>query len=264
VSETAYPEVGPADFSVQLRRWRTLRGLSQLDLAHLAGTTQRYLSFIERGRSRPGRAIVLRLADSLELTLRERNELLLAAGFAAQHPESALDGPLLRPLREALEGILAGHLPYPALVARPHGELVAANRAFDLLTEGVAAQLLEPPLNVFRLALHPDGLARRVLNLPEWGRHIIENQRARARRHQDARLAALADELAGYLPPGRHADQPLGFATPLRLRCAEGELRLLTTRTTFATAVDVTVAELHLEAFLPLDEESAAILRARG
>ncbi|MFH8387794.1 hypothetical protein ACH4E7_44140 [Kitasatospora sp. NPDC018058] len=111
--------------------------------------------------------------------------------------------------------------------------------------------------------MHPAGMARRVVNLAEWGRHIIENQRARARQHQDAQLAALADELAGYLPPVQPAQEHLGFAVPLRLRCPEGELRLLTTRTTFATAVDVTVAELHLEAFLPLDEESASILRAR-
>ncbi len=263
VSESAPATVDPADFPAQVRRWRTLRGLSQLELAHLAGTTQRYLSFIERGRSQPGRDIVLRLAASLGLTLRERNALLLAAGFAAQYPESALDAPLLRPVYEALRRILDGHLPYPALVARPHGELVAANRAFDVLTEGAASDLLEPPLNVFRLALHPDGMARRVINLAEWGRHIIENQRARARQHQDARLAALADELTGYLPPVQPTQDHLGFAVPLRLHCPEGELRLLTTRTTFATAVDVTVAELHLEAFLPLDEESAAILRAR-
>ncbi|MFE9423508.1 helix-turn-helix domain-containing protein [Kitasatospora sp. NPDC006697] len=251
-------------FPAELRRWRATRRLSQLELAERAGTTQRHLSFMESGRSHPGAPIVLRLAESLELGLRERNALLLAAGYAPRYPESELAGSLLRPVREALDRILEGHLPYPALVARPHGELLASNPAFALLTEDVDAGLLRPPVNLYRLALHPDGMARRVLNLADWGRHITENLTARARRHQDPALAELAAELAGYLPAEPAAQDPLGFAVPLRLRCPEGELRLLTTLTTFATAVDVTVAELHLEAFLPADERSAAILRARA
>jgi transcriptional regulator with XRE-family HTH domain len=255
----------PPPFARELLRWRTARRVSQLELASRAGTTQRYVSFIERGRSVPGRAVVLRLAESLGLTLRERNTLLLAAGYAPAYPESPLDAVELGPVREALDGILEGHLPYPALVAGPRGELVAANGAFDVLTEGAAAELLKPPVNVLRLALHPRGMAPRVVNLDAWGRHIVENLRARAARGPDPSLDGLAAELASYVPaPDVSGDDYLGFAVPLRLRCAEGELRLLTTLTSFATAVDVTLAELHLEAFLPADARTAEILRARA
>ncbi|MFF3873557.1 helix-turn-helix domain-containing protein [Streptomyces sp. NPDC001978] len=257
--------VEPPPFARELLRWRTARRVSQLELASRAGTTQRYVSFIERGRSVPGRAVVLRLAESLELTLRERNALLLAAGYAPAYAESPLAAAELGPVREALDGILEGHLPYPAVVAGPCGELVAANAALEVLTEGAAAALLEPPVNLLRLALHPRGMAPRVVNLGAWGRHIVESLRARAVRSPDPELDALAAELRGYLPPyAPDDDDYLGFAVPLRLRCAEGELRLLTTLTSFATAVDVTLAELHLEAFLPADAESARILRARA
>src|ERR687892_2437627 len=188
-------------FPTELRRWRTVRGLSQLELAIRADTTQRHVSFVEQGRSRPGRNVVVRLAESLDLTLRERNELLLAAGFAPAFPESPLDDAALRPVREALDTILDGHLPYPAMVVRPHGVLVAANRAFDLFYEDVDPALLAPPVNMFRLALHPDGMARRVRNLPEWGRHITGNLRAKLVRSPDQSLEALLAGLEGYLPP---------------------------------------------------------------
>jgi transcriptional regulator with XRE-family HTH domain len=256
--------VEPPPFARELLRWRTARRVSQLELASRAGTTQRYVSFIERGRSVPGRAVVLRLAESLGLTLRERNALLLAAGYAPAFPESPLDAAELGPVREALDGILEGHLPYPAVVAGPRGELVAANAAFDVLVEGADPDLLKPPVNVLRLALHPRGMASRVVNLDAWGRHIVENLRARALRSPDPRLDALAEELAGYVPKREPGDDYLGFAVPLRLRCAEGELRLLTTLTSFATAVDVTLAELHLEAFLPADAATAEVLRKRA
>ncbi|MFI6662745.1 helix-turn-helix domain-containing protein [Streptomyces sp. NPDC050523] len=257
--------VEPPPFARELLRWRTARRVSQLELASRAGTTQRYVSFIERGRSVPGRAVVIRLAESLGLTLRERNALLLAAGYAPAFAESSLDAAELKPVRAALDGILEGHLPYPAVVAGPRGELVAANAAFDVLAEGAAPHLLKPPINVLRLALHPDGMASRVVNLDAWGRHIIENLRARALRSPDPALDELADELAAYVPPlTEPGDDYLGFAVPLRLRCPEGELRLLTTLTSFATAVDVTLAELHLEAFLPADAQTAEILRRRA
>jgi transcriptional regulator with XRE-family HTH domain len=165
-------------FPTELRRWRTARRLSQMELATRAGTTQRHVSFVELGRSRPGRNVVMRLAESLDLTLRERNDLLISAGFAPAFPESPLDDAALRPIREALDRILDGHLPYPALVVRPHGVLVTANRAFELFHEEVDPALLAPPVNLFRLALHPDGVAARVRNLPAWGRHITENLRA--------------------------------------------------------------------------------------
>jgi transcriptional regulator with XRE-family HTH domain len=250
-------------FPTELRRWRTARRLSQLELALRADTTQRHVSFIEQGRSRPGRSVVVRLAESLELTLRERNELLLAAGFAPAFPESPLDDTALRPICEALDTILDGHLPYPAMVVRPHGILVTANRAFELFHEDVDPALLAPPVNVFRLALHPDGVAARVRNLPAWGRHITENLRAQLGRSPDPSLDALLVELEGYLPPLAPHTDVLGFAMPLELDSADGDLRLITTLTSFATAADVTLAELHLEAFLPADDRTAEVLRRR-
>jgi len=251
------------EFNSELRRWRTTRRMSQLDLALRAGTTQRHVSFIEQGRSRPGRDMVVRLAESLELTLRERNGLLLTAGFAPVFPESPLDDEALRPVREALDTILDGHLPYPAIVVRPYGILLTANRAFDVFNEGVDPALLSPPANMFRHALHPDGLAPRVRNLPEWGRHITGHLRALLVRHRDPALEELLAELESYLPPLPEEPSVLGFAVPLELASADGDLRLITTITSFATAADVTLAELQLEAFLPADEGTAEVLRRR-
>jgi len=199
--------VEPDSFPGELRRWRDSRRWSQLELALRAGTTQRHLSFLEQGRSRPGRALVLRLAESLELTLRERNALLLAAGYAPVFAESDLDAPDLQPVRAALDRILDGHMPYPAVVVRPYGELVAGNAAQAVLTEGADPALLEPPVNVLRLALHPAGMGSRVVNLAEWGRHIIDSLRAHARRSP---APALGDQVvegrggaaAGGVPSG--------------------------------------------------------------
>lgn len=256
--------VEPSPFAQQLRHWRTQRHVSQLDLAIRADTSQRYLSFLEQGRSRPGRTMVVRLAESLGLSLRERNALLLAAGYAPIFPESDLDTPELGPVRTALERILDGHLPYPAVVTRPYGRLVAANTAFDILTEGAAAELITAPINVLRLALHPDGLARRVQNLPEWGRHVTESLRGKALRSPDTQLDEFIAELESYLPEATLGPDHLGFAVPLRLSSPDGELRLITTITSFATAVDITLSELHLEAFLPADDQTAEILRHRA
>lgn len=264
-TSTSLDPSAPTPFAAALRGWRNARHLSQFELALRAGTTQRYLSFVEQGRSRPGRTLILRLAESLELSLRERNALLLAAGFAPVYAESRIEDDVLKPARAALEQILHGHLPYPALIARPYGELVAANSAIEVLTCGAAPELLEPPINILRLAVHPDGMARRVENLAEWGQHIVESLRAQALRHPDPRLDAFAAELQGYLPAHQPGPEHMGFAVPLRLRTPEGdgELRLLTTLTSFATAVDVTLAELHLEAFLPADEATAQLLQQR-
>ncbi|MEU7768895.1 helix-turn-helix transcriptional regulator [Nocardia sp. NPDC049190] len=248
-------------FARQLRYWRTLRRVSQLDLAIRADTTQRHLSFLEQGRSRPGRTMVVRLAESLGLSLRERNGLLLSAGYAPLFPESDPGAAELAPALEALTTILDGHLPYPALITRPHGVLLAANTAFDVLTEGAAPWLLEPPVNVLRLALHPAGLAARVLNLPEWGRHVTEALRGKVARSPDPAMDELIAELEGYLSQTDPGPDHLGFAVPLRLRSADGELSLITTLTSFATAVDITLAELQLEAFLPANEQTARILR---
>jgi transcriptional regulator with XRE-family HTH domain len=256
--------VADSRFASELRRWRSSRRWSQLELALRAGTTQRHLSFMEQGRSAPGRTMVVRLAETLELSLRERNQLLLAAGYAPLFPESGLDGESLRPVRDALVTVLEGHMPYPAVVVRPHGEVVATNDAVGVLFAGAADWLLAPPVNVLRLAVHPEGMGPRVENLAEWGRHIIDSLRGRLARSPDPRLDEFVDELEGYVPAGAPGPDHLGFAVPLRLRCAEGELRLITTLTSFATAVDVTLAELHLEAFLPADEPSARILRERA
>ncbi len=251
----------PNRFAGELRRWRTTRRWSQLELAVRAGTTQRHLSFIERGRSQPGRAMVLRLAETLGVSLRERNALLLTAGYAPVFAETRLDAPELRPAREALDRILEGHMPYPAVVVRPYGELVAANAAIDVLTQGADPDLLVPPVNVLRLALHPGGMGRRVENLAEWGRHVVESLRARSLQGADARLDEFVAELESYVPAFAPGPDHIGFAVPLRLRCGQDELRLVTTLTSFATAVDVTLSELQLEAFLPADEETAEILR---
>jgi transcriptional regulator with XRE-family HTH domain len=249
------------DFPTALRERRARSRLSQLDLALRAGTTQRHVSFMESGRSAPGRAMVVRLAESLELPLRDRNGLLLAAGYAPAYPETSLDDPALAPVRDALRSILDGHEPYPAIVVDHHGDLVAANAAFGLLTEGVAADLLHPTPNAYRIALHPRGLAPRIRNLAEWARHVIERLDQAAARHADAQLARLKAELAGYVPEPTLDGDHLGFAVPLRLDSEHGELRLITTVTTFATAVDVTLAELKLEAFLPADAATAQALR---
>jgi transcriptional regulator with XRE-family HTH domain len=254
----------PSRFACELRHWRRTRHWSQLELAVRAGTTQRHLSFIEQGRSRPGRAIVLRLAESLGLSLRERNRLLLAAGYAPVFPESRLDDPDLRPVREVLDRVLDGHLPCPAVVTRPYGEVVAANRALAVLTGGAVPELLEPPVNVLRVALHPDGMGRRVENLAEWGRHIIDSLRVQASRSPDDRLDAFITELESYVPAFNPGPGHVGFAVPLRLHTDDGELHLITTLTSFATATDVTLAELHLEAFLPADQGTATILQRRA
>lgn len=206
--------------------------------------------------------MVIRLAESLEVPLRERNTLLLSAGYAPAYQESHWDDHELAPVRAALERVLRGHLPYPAIVVDRHGDLVAANDAFHHLTEGVAEHLLTPPVNVARLLLHPEGTAPRIVNLDEWSWHVLDGLRRQADRTPSPRLTSTLDELALLVPnrPRHPGPDHLGFAVPLRLRTRSGELHLLTTLTHFGTAVDVTVAELRLEAFLPADEATAALL----
>jgi transcriptional regulator with XRE-family HTH domain len=249
------------DFPQALKMRRELRRMSQLELAERAGTTQRHVSFMERGRSTPGRAMVVRLAEALQLPLRERNDLLHTAGYAAVYRSSPLADPALAPVRGALEHVLHGHLPYPAVVVDRFGDLVAANGAFDVLTEGVSAQLLAPPVNVYRLALHPRGMAPRIANFGQWSFHVVDRLQQELLHNPSERLARLHEELAGYVPDRVVPTDHLGFAVPVRLRSSRGELNLLTTVTTFATAVDVTLAELKLEAFLPADEATVVALR---
>ena len=242
-----------------LREWRQRRRLSQLDLALDADVSTRHLSYVETGRSRPSAEMVLHLAERLDVPLRERNQLLLAAGYAPAYGQRDLDEPAMGPVREALDRVLAGHEPYPALAVDRHWGLVAMNRAVGVLLAGVAAHLLEPPVNVLRLTLHPEGMAPRIVNLPEWRAHLLERLGREAVATGDPALAALHEELAA-LPGGAGVAADVGaIAVPLRLR--DPELTLISTVTTFGTAVDVTVAELAVEAFFPADEATAERLR---
>ena len=245
-----------------LRDWRQRRRLSQLDLASEAGVSSRHLSFLETGRSRPSREMVLHLAEQLEVPLRARNELLLAAGFAPVYGRRALDDPDMSAVRAALDLVLAAYEPFPAVVIDRGWNLVAGNRGIAPLTAGVAAQLLEPPVNVLRLSLHPEGLAPRILNLPQWRAHVLHRLGREAHLTADPGLGALHRELAA-LPGGTDRATPDGIAVPLRLRHRDDVLSFLSTVTTFGTAVDLTAAELSVEAFLPADAHTAEVLRGR-
>ena len=246
-----------------LRDWRRRRRLSQLDLALEAGISTRHLSFVETGRAKPSREMVLHLAEELEVPLRERNRLLLAAGYAPVYGERGLDAPEMEPVREALEAVLRGHDPYPAAAVDRGWNLVAANAGAGLLLEGVAPELLEPPANVLRISLHPDGLAPRIANLGQWRAHLLERLARQVALTADDGLAGLLEELRGY--PGAAGDDEPGeseIAVPLRLRRDDGELSFISTVTTFGTAVDITVSELSIEAFFPADAETAEALSA--
>ncbi len=243
-----------------LRGWRQRRRLSQLDLAGEAGVSARHLSFVETGRARPSREMVLLLAEQLEIPLGARNELLAAAGFAPVYRRRDLDDPDMAAVRAALDLVLAAYEPFPALVIDRAWNLVAANRALAGLVDGVAPHLLEPPANVLRLSLHPDGLAPRVLNLPQWRRHVLHRLGREAHLSGDLGLAALHRELLA-LPGGIDRTPPNGIVVPLRLRAGDEVLSFLGTVTTFGTAVDLTAAELSIEAFLPADEATATALR---
>ncbi|RAK56539.1 helix-turn-helix transcriptional regulator [Phenylobacterium deserti] len=249
----------------KLREWRERRRLSQLDLALDADISTRHLSFLETGRAQPSREMVLRLAEQLDVPLRERNALLVAAGFAPVFPERRLDDPALAAARRAVDVILAGHEPYPALAVDRQWNLVAANRAVAPLLDGVAPELLAPPLNVLRLSLHPQGLAPHILNLAEWRAHLLERLRSETVLTADPQVEALLAELESLpRPPAsdrRHEDFG-GVAVPLRMELGGRVLSFISATTVFGTAVDVTLAELTLETFFPADDETAAALRA--
>jgi transcriptional regulator with XRE-family HTH domain len=250
-----------SEFAAALRKWRRRRRVSQLELALGAGTTQRHVSFIESDRSVPGREMVVRLAEALDVPLRERNSLLLAAGYAPAYDETDLDDPKLDTIRNALERLLAAHRPYPAVIADRHGDLVTGNDAFWALIESVDPDLLEAPISIARVILDPRGLAPRIANLDVYAWHVIDALREKSRRDPDERLDAIVAELELVVPKrGRPAANHIGYAVPLRLRSGGGELTLLTTLTHFATAIDVAVSELALEAFLPGDAATAEAL----
>ncbi|MFG1907945.1 helix-turn-helix domain-containing protein [Kribbella sp. NPDC048928] len=245
-----------------LRSWRARRRVSQLELAVRAGTTQRHVSFIESGRSVPGRDMVIRLAESLQVPLRERNQLLVAGGYAPAYDETPYDSPDLGAIRRALTAILDGHRPSPALVVDRRADVVLTNSSFDALAAGVAPYLLEPPVSLPRLLLHPDGLAPRIVNLAEWSWHVIDGLTREAALVPGLGVDELIADLVTLIPPRPETGPDhVGFAVPLRLRSASGELRLVTTLTRFGTAIDVTVSELRMEAFLPADEPTARALR---
>ncbi|WP_084216267.1 helix-turn-helix domain-containing protein [Pseudonocardia spinosispora] len=249
-------------FDGALREIRTRRKLSQLELALRAHTSQRHVSFLEQGRSSPGREIVMRLGEALELSLRECNELLLAAGYAPAYPQTDLRDKELEPVVDALHDILRGHLPFPALVINRRGDLIAANAAIDIFTDQVPPRLLTPPANLYRFTLHPDGLAPRIRNLAAWRRRIIDRLHLESRSNPDPALDKLLAELHSYITSLNASPVPddLGFAVPLLLDTTHGELQLITTIATFSHACDITLADLKLEAFLPASSTSATIL----
>jgi transcriptional regulator with XRE-family HTH domain len=246
-----------------LRDWRRRRRLSQLDLSIEADVSTRHLSFLETGRARPSRAMVLRLADQLDVPLRERNHLLVAAGFAPLYQERPIDAPEMAAVREALHKVLGGHEPYPALVVDRGWNLVLANAAVGVLLDGVSPALLEPPVNVLRVALHPEGLAPRVINFAEVREHLLSRLARQVALTGDPATSALYAELrttAAAADTGGHGPGGGDIVLPVRLRAGDQVLNLFSTVTTFGTALDITLAELAIEAFFPADHETAAAL----
>lgn len=243
-----------------LRDWRQRRRLSQLHLSIDSGVSTRHLSFLETGRASPSREMILHLAEQLEVPLRDRNQLLLAGGFAPAYVQRPMEDPQMSPVRDAIELVLAGYEPHPALVVDRGWNLVAGNRTVAVLTGGVAERLLEAPVNVLRLSLHPDGMAPRILNLAQWRAHLLHRLAREASVSGDEGLAALHRELVA-LPGGSDPSPPNSIAVPLRIRQGDLELAFLSTVTTFGSAVDITVAELSIEAFLPADARTADAVR---
>mgnify|MGYP000943465240 CR=1 FL=1 len=255
-----------APFDDHLRHWRQHRRLSQQDLALEADVSTRHLSYVETGRAQPSREMVLRLADRLDVPLRERNALLAAAGFAPLYPARTLAHPDLAAARQAVERVLKGHEPHPALAVDRHWNLVAANACIPLLLEGVAPALLEPPINVLRLSLHPEGLGPRLANAAQWRSHLLHRLQQQVATTADAHLQALHDEIAAYPhQPPEPAARPdgmeaCGIVVPFQLHSAQGLLSFISTTTIFGTPVDVTLQELAVESFFPADAATQAAL----
>ncbi|OBK17419.1 transcriptional regulator [Mycobacterium sp. 1165196.3] len=250
-----------------LREWRTRRRVSQLDLSLSVGVSARHLSFIETGRSRPSPEMVLTLADGLDIPLRERNTLLLAAGFAPRYQSRPLEDPALSPAREAVQRLLDAHDPYPGILIDRCWNIVGTNAAASALTAGLPEELLGPPANVYRLCLHPDGLAGRTLNFPDWAGYLLNQLRRTVALTGDPGLAALDKEVRDY--PGvaaaaeaRRTPESASLLIPFILDVGGGRrLSMFTTLTTFGTPLEVTLAELAVELFYPADTETADLLR---
>jgi transcriptional regulator with XRE-family HTH domain len=248
-----------------LRAWRERRRVSQLELALRADSSARHISFIETGRSRPSEEMVLRLAEHLDVPVRERNSLLLAAGYAPRYPETPLDDPALDALRDGMERLIRGYEPYPALVVDAGYTVVTANRGIAMLLEGVPDRLLTPAPNAMRLTLHPQGLAPRIRNLREWRGHLLAQMERQIALHRSDQLRALYDEVTAYPVLGDGADEEPAepvpyFALPLRIEHGGRILSFVSSISTFNTPMDVTVAELAIETFLPADPATAKYL----
>ena len=246
-----------------LREWRQRRRMSQLDFSVEAEISSKHLSFLETGRSQPSREMVLHLAELLEVPLRERNALLIAAGFAPMFQERALNDPDLEPARQAVELVLKGHEPYPAIAVDRHWNLVASNSAAERMLVGVDPELLKAPMNALRVCLHPNGIAPRIVNLAEWRAHLLARLRRLIDMSADPVLETLLQELAAYPAPplsGDHAPAR-AIAVPLRLASPAGVLSFISTTTVFGTPIDVTLSELALESFFPADAATTAALR---
>ncbi|MEU6464090.1 helix-turn-helix transcriptional regulator [Streptomyces sp. NPDC046976] len=260
---TAAPDskgVGPL-----LRAWRERRRISQLELALRADSSARHISFVETGRSRPSEEMVLRLAEHLDVPVRERNALLLAAGYAPRYPETPLDDPALDALRDGMERLIQGYEPYPALVVDAGYTVVAANRGIMMLLDGIPEKLLQTP-NAMRLTLHPEGLAPRIRNLREWRGHLVAQMERQLALHRSDQLRALYEEVTAYpVPedaPGEEPEEPVPyFALPMRVEHEGRILSFVSSISTFNTPMDVTVAELAIETFLPADPATAKYLQ---
>lgn len=261
---------GGAPVGTLLREWRTRRRRSQLELSVDVGVSTRHLSFVETGRSRPSPELVQALAEHLEVPLRERNRLLLAAGYAPRYSERSLDDPAMSNVRASLRRLLDAHQPYPGVVIDRRWDVVLANPAALLLTEGVPPELLTPSINVFRVCLHPDGLARRTVNFGDWAAYLVRQLQRTIRTTDDPGLRALGEEVAAYpdvaelgtrAEATEHWEEP-PILVPFRFDHDGHELSMFTTLTTFGTARDITLDELSVELFFPADDATAERLRA--
>jgi transcriptional regulator with XRE-family HTH domain len=248
-----------------LREWRQRRRLSQLELACDAGISTRHLSFVETGRAQPSRDMLLHLSEQLEVPVRERNVLLVAAGYAPIFPERPLADPALAAARAAIDLVLERQKPYPAFALDRHWRIVASNAALPQLYDGIAPELMQPPVNAMRLSLHPRGLAPRIANLGEWRAHLLYRLRREVELTADPVLIELLQEVGGY-PMRSH--QPLqikgiehDIAVPFRIKTNEGVLSFFSMTTVFGTPVDVMLSELALELFFPADDETAAAVK---
>jgi transcriptional regulator with XRE-family HTH domain len=252
----------PVHVGDHLREWRQRRHLSQLDLAGDAEISARHLSFVETGRAAPSRDMVLKLAERLDVPLRERNVLLAAAGFAPVFPQRSLEDPALKPARAAIAQVLRAHEPNPALAYDRHWNLVSANRMVMPLLEGIPARLLGQPINILRLAFHPEALAARTVNLAEWCSHLLERLHRQCEATADPELISLYQELKAYRTPARAAPPSAdNVAIPFKLRRDGETLSFISTTMIFGTPVDITLSELALETFFPADDLTAERMR---